>query len=96
MLRPLLERHGYGDVRVVEVANEYFGGNVGVAGLLAGSDVARAVADAPEDRLLLPDVCLSGGRFIDGVALDELDPRLEVVATNGSALRWAIRVGRAA
>lgn len=96
VLRPLLERHGYGDVRVVEVANEYFGGNVGVAGLLAGSDVRRAVADAPEDRLLLPDVCLSGGRFIDGVGLDELDPRLEVVATNGSALRRAIRVGRAA
>ncbi len=96
ILEPLLARHGFGHVRVVGVQNEFFGGNVAVAGLLAGRDVRSAVADLDEDRLLLPDVCLSGGRFIDGVAIEELDARVEVIETNGWALRRALERGRAA
>ena len=38
---------GRADVRVVPVENRYFGGNVGVAGLLVGEDLARVLADEP-------------------------------------------------
>ena len=47
--------------------NEFFGGNIGVTGLLVGDDLARVLADEPAGhRYLLPDVCLSEGRFLDG------------------------------
>jgi len=91
VLRPLLDRHGYGDVEVVGVANEFFGGNVAVAGLLAGADVARVLDEIHAERVLLPDVCLSNGVFLDGVHVEELDPRVEVVPTNGLALRRALK-----
>ena len=49
------------------VENRFFGGNVGVAGLLVGEDLARVLAAEPAGhRYLLPDVCLSQGRFLDG------------------------------
>ena len=50
------------DAEVLAVANGFFGGNIGVAGLLTGADLAPALAGAPAGRrYLLPDVCLSGG-----------------------------------
>ena len=43
------------------------------------------------DRYLLPDVCLSDdGRFLDGVTIDALPRAVEVVATDGIALRRAL------
>jgi hypothetical protein len=78
-------------VRVVEVTNEFFGGNTGVTGLMVGADLARALAAEPEGhRYLLPDVCLSDGRFLDGLAPGELPRPVEVVATDGIALRQAL------
>jgi hypothetical protein len=60
---------------VVPVRNEFFGGNVGVAGLLVGSDLARVLADEPRGhRYLLPDVCLSEGKFLDGSTPADLPP----------------------
>ena len=51
------------------VENRFFGGNIGVTGLLVGEDVARVLADQPEGhRYLLPDVCLSNGVFLDGTS----------------------------
>jgi putative radical SAM enzyme (TIGR03279 family) len=96
VIEPVLVRNGFDGVRVVGVPNEFFGGNVAVAGLLAGQDVARVAASRTEERLLLPDVCLSNGRFIDGVPLAELDARIEVVETNGRALRRALELEPAA
>jgi NifB/MoaA-like Fe-S oxidoreductase len=88
VLGPLLAGR---DVRVVEVENRYFGGNISVAGLLTGSDLARVLADQPRgDRYLLPDVCLSEGRFLDGLTPDDLPRPVEVVATDGHALREAL------
>ena len=79
------------DVRVLTVANEFFGGNIGVTGLLTGPDLARVLAAEPEGhRYLLPDVCLSQGRFLDGSTVDELPRPVEVVATDGVALRAAL------
>ncbi len=80
-----------GAVRVVPVANEFFGGNIGVTGLMVGEDVARTLRSQPEGhRYLLPDVCLSRGTFLDGTRPEDLPRRVEVVATDGVALRRAL------
>ena len=47
MLAPLLASHGRTDVELRAVENEFFGGNIGVAGLLTGEDLARALASVP-------------------------------------------------
>ena len=88
VLRPLLDRFGFGDVRVLAVPNEFFGGNIAVAGLMSGPDIARALAEGPPGgRYLLPDVCLSKGRFIDGSCLEELPLAVEVLPSDGASLR---------
>jgi hypothetical protein len=38
----------------------------------------------------LPDVCLNGGRFLDGSSPDDLPRPVEVVAADGAALRRAL------
>lgn len=79
--------------RVIAVQNEFFGGNVGVTGLMVGSDLQRVLALEPEgDRYLLPDVCLSNGRFLDGLTIEDLPRQVEVIATNGISLRKALGV----
>ncbi|HET9090912.1 MAG TPA: DUF512 domain-containing protein, partial [Acidimicrobiales bacterium] len=91
VLGPLLERAGFGEVELLVVKNDFFGGNTAVTGLLTGGDVARALAGAPEERrYLLPDVCLSNGRFLDGLTLADLPRSVEVVATDGASLRAAL------
>ncbi len=79
------------DVRVVTVENRFFGGTIGVAGLLTAADVARALADEPEGhRYLLPDACLSKETFLDGGTLADLPRPVEVVPTDGLSLRRAL------
>ncbi len=88
---------GVPGARVVEVPNRFFGGNIGVTGLLAGADIAAVLAAEPvEHRYLLPDVCLSGGKFLDGMTPDELPRHVEIVPTNGSALRELLDAAAAA
>lgn len=80
------------DACVLAVPNHYFGGNIAVAGLMAGGDVAEALTGAPSGRrYLLPDVCLSGGMFLDGLSLEDLPVPVEVVPADGAALRAALR-----
>ncbi len=74
----------------VEVENRFFGGNIAVAGLMAGEDVAGVIADEDRTRLLLPDVCLSEGRFIDGWELEALPRQVEVVPSDGRSLAQAL------
>jgi len=91
ILGPLLEQVGRDDVRVLPVRNEFFGGNIGVTGLLVGEDIARVLRDEPEGhRYLLPDVCLSKGAFLDGTTPADLPRPVEVVPTDGVALREAL------
>jgi putative radical SAM enzyme (TIGR03279 family) len=91
VLWPLIESLGRDDVRVITVDNEFFGGNTGVTGLMVGADLARTLAAQPHGhRYLLPDVCLSEGRFLDGTTLDDLPRPVDVVATDGHALRAAL------
>lgn len=60
-------------VRVVPVPNEFFGGNIAVAGLLTGRDIRRRLAALGDlgDAVLLPASCVRDG---DGVFLDDLAP----------------------
>ncbi len=82
---------GPAPVRIVAVENRFFGGNVGVTGLLVGEDLARVLAAEPEGhRYLLADVCLSEGRFLDGTTPAELPRPVEIIATDGASLRRAL------
>jgi putative radical SAM enzyme (TIGR03279 family) len=92
VIGPMVATLGRRDVRVIPVGNHFFGGNTGVTGLITGADVSRVLAAEPEgDRYLLPDVCLSDdGRFLDGVTIDQLPRPVEVIGTDGFALRRAL------
>jgi NifB/MoaA-like Fe-S oxidoreductase len=91
VLQPLVAGLGRADVRVVPVANEFFGGNTAVTGLMTGADLTRVLAQQPAGhRYLLPDVCLSEGRFLDGLGVDDLPHPVDVIATDGIALRHAL------
>ncbi|MGE0877524.1 MAG: DUF512 domain-containing protein [Acidimicrobiia bacterium] len=93
ILAPLLSSLGRDNVRLVVVPNEFFGGNVGVTGLMVGEDIARVLADEPAGhRYLLPDVCLTEGRFLDGLTPADLPRPVEIVATDGIALRRALEL----
>jgi putative radical SAM enzyme (TIGR03279 family) len=61
------------DARVVPVPNAFFGGSVGVAGLLTGQDIQRRLAAVGElgEAVLLPAIALRDG---EGVFLDDLTP----------------------
>jgi len=94
VLEPLVARLGRPDVRVVPVDNHFFGGTTGVTGLLVGEDLARSLAAEPDGhRYLLPDVCLSNGRFLDGTGPEDLPRPVEVISTDGHALRVALGLG---
>ena len=95
MLAPLLAQSGFGEVRVLAVANEYFGGNIAVAGLMTGPDISQVIAaDSSGGRYLLPDVCLSKGRFIDGSSFADLPGDVEVVGSDGASLRRVLEAAR--
>jgi putative radical SAM enzyme (TIGR03279 family) len=89
VLRPLLP-----DVDLLVVRNDFFGGNIAVTGLLVGQDIAAALsahaASHEGRRYLLPDVCLSGDTFLDGAKVADLPFAVEVVPTDGVALRDAL------
>jgi hypothetical protein len=58
---------------------------------MVGSDLQRVLEGQPcGDRYLLPDVCLSEGRFLDGLTVDDLPRSVEIIATDGNALRTAL------
>jgi NifB/MoaA-like Fe-S oxidoreductase len=95
VLAPFLDDladHAKAPVRLVPVANQFFGGNIGVTGLLTGADLVARLAGEPDgDRYLLPDVALSQGRFLDGMTLAELPRVVEAVPTDGQSLVRALR-----
>jgi NifB/MoaA-like Fe-S oxidoreductase len=76
---------------LMAVENQFFGGNIGVTGLLTGADISRALADVDAgDRVLLPDVTLSNDLFLDGTSVADLPRQVEVVATDGASLVAAL------
>lgn len=61
-------------LRLLTVGNEFFGGNVAVSGLMVGEDIRTVlIADTdPAASYLVPDVALSGDRFLDDVSVGEV------------------------
>jgi putative radical SAM enzyme (TIGR03279 family) len=93
ILRDLFDEAGYHDVSVTPVVNDFFGGNIKVAGLLTGADLTRTLATIPDDvTCLLPDVCLSEGRFLDGLSLEDLPRSVHTVRTTGQDLRTTLEM----
>jgi putative radical SAM enzyme (TIGR03279 family) len=91
ILRTLFDDHGFSDVEVKAVKNRYFGGNIKVAGLITGQDLQVALNDVSDSNVcLVPDVCLSEGRFLDGLSLDDLSRPVMSVTTTGHELRAAL------
>jgi putative radical SAM enzyme (TIGR03279 family) len=92
VITPLIDSLDRDDIRVIPVRNEFFGGNTGVTGLMTGEDIARTLAAQPHGhRYLVPDVCLSDeGRFLDGMTVEELPRAVEIIETDGIALRRAL------
>ncbi len=91
VLQPILQRAGLFGVEILEVENRFFGGNISVAGLLTGEDLIRTLQDRdPNRRYLLPDVCLSEGRFLDGLIPEDLPVPVEIIEATGQALGLAL------
>jgi len=91
VLEPLLAGMKERAIRLLPVHNDFFGGNIAVTGLLTGVDIARALAEEPVGhRYLLPDVCLSEGRFLDGTTVDDLPRPVEIIPADGLSLRLAL------
>ena len=96
VLAPLVAGIDRDDVRIIPVRNDFFGGTTAVTGLLVGEDLHRVLAAEPAGhRYLLPDVCLSQGRFLDGTTPEQLPRPVEIVPTDGIALRHALHGDRA-
>lgn len=67
-------------LHVAAVQNEYFGGDVSVAGLLTGGDLLKARAEIRGDFLLIPRSTLKSDEeiMLDGMTLEKLRERLGV------------------
>ncbi len=95
VLKPLIDSLERNDIRILEVTNHFFGGNIKVSGLMVGKDVQLVLDSEPSGhRYLLPDVCLNTGRFLDGLRPADLSKHVEVIPTNGVALREALEPNR--
>lgn len=64
------------NVRIIPVANKFFGERVNVSGLLTGGDIIDALkaAGGSRDKILIPATALKAGEeiFLDDVTLDDL------------------------
>jgi putative radical SAM enzyme (TIGR03279 family) len=65
-------------LRVVGVENDYFGGDVSVAGLLTGSDLVKAQKEIQGDFVIIPRTTLKSDEeiLLDGMTLTELKEHL--------------------
>lgn len=59
---------------LVPVVNEFYGGNINVAGLVTGSDILRELSGRDVgDETLVPEIMVRQGRFLDDVTLEEIE-----------------------
>src|SRR5437762_2619226 len=79
MVADLNEQFG-AHLNVLAVPNEYFGGDVSVAGLLTGGDFAALRDDVNGDFAIIPRVSLKSDEpiFLDGMRFDELQKQLRL------------------
>jgi putative radical SAM enzyme (TIGR03279 family) len=73
-VRLRLERLAGRRLRVLAVPNAFFGGNVAVSGLMVGEDLTATLAaeTAAAASYLIPDVTLSGDRFLDDMTIRDV------------------------
>jgi putative radical SAM enzyme (TIGR03279 family) len=79
MVNRLNERFGT-RLKVVAVSNEYFGGDVSVAGLLTGGDFVAASREVAGDFVIIPKVALKSDEpvMLDGMRFEELRAEFDV------------------
>lgn len=84
MFAPVLEDPAReAGVEVLAVPNRFLGGNVGVAGLLAGHDIAQSIAEhGRQGTYLVPDVVLNS----DALTLDDMSVR-DIERRSGARVR---------
>jgi putative radical SAM enzyme (TIGR03279 family) len=83
MLREMMDRfndRSGSEVVVAPVVNDYFGGDVSVAGLLTGGDFVAAREQVRGDFVIIPRVSLKSDEpiFLDGLRLEELKCQFDV------------------
>lgn len=63
------------NIKVISAKNEYFGGDVAVAGLISGNDFLRAASQADGNFTVIPKSAIKSDEpvFIDGMTLSELE-----------------------
>ncbi|QQS33919.1 MAG: DUF512 domain-containing protein [Acidobacteriota bacterium] len=68
------------DLQVVAVPNKYFGGDVSVAGLMSGSDIAAVRNEIVGDFAVMPSVAVKSDEpvMIDGMIFDDLKKQIPV------------------
>ncbi len=79
LLRRISEREPKFTYKLIPVKNEFFGGNVSVAGLLTGSDIIRAAkGNIYGEEILIPGVSLRHEQdvFLDDISLSEAEKEL--------------------
>ncbi|MGH9944767.1 MAG: DUF512 domain-containing protein [Pyrinomonadaceae bacterium] len=67
-------------LHVVAVENDYFGPDIGVAGLLTGRDILAARPDFQGDFVIVPSVAFKSDEpvMLDGTTLEDLEQRLDL------------------
>jgi putative radical SAM enzyme (TIGR03279 family) len=87
----LADRTG-ASLEVVAVENRLFGPSVTVAGLVAGRDIAAALAGKAKGVVLVPDVMLKEGEgvFLDDLTPGDLEEMLQVTVVVVSSTPWGI------
>ena len=71
----LMQKYPQVKIKVHQIRNEYFGGNVSVAGLVTGTDIIKQCKDRLQsDLLAVPEVMLRDekDRFLDDITLPQL------------------------
>ena len=75
-----LNQHAGTKLHVLAVTNEYFGGDVSVAGLLTGGDFLAAREQVRGDFVIIPKVALKSDEpiMLDGMRFEELQEQFGV------------------
>ena len=84
------------DLQVIAVANDFFGTQITVSGLITGKDLIAQLAGADlGDSLFLPDVMLRNGVdvFLDDVTVSDVEEALAVAVQVVDSSPWGILEG---
>lgn len=81
LCRQLRDKHKTVEISVYAIKNEFFGGNVSVAGLVTGQDIIAQLKGKINSKVLcVPETMLRSekDRFLDDITIKELEKELKV------------------